>query len=84
MKRKSKRTEIISETSSVLYLKTADVGTHSAWCPQCNAVVAWLDPAALDVLKDKDGSRVAAIHKTPFAICSRSLLREIEMENSNE
>jgi hypothetical protein len=77
MQTKKKRTETISETETILFIKKTLPDQRGRWCPQCQSEVLWIGPAALHLLGIMIPPESDAIHKSRGDFCSRSLINEI-------
>ena len=80
MQTKRKRTEIISETATLLIVKKTTSGYSAGWCSECDAEVLWIAPAAFDLFGISNLSGNGVIHKSGAEICSRSLIEEAKKE----
>jgi hypothetical protein len=78
MQTKKKRTETISETETILFVKNPAADACVLWCPQCGSEVLWIGPAALPLLGITRALDGDAIHKNGGDVCSRSLIKEFE------
>lgn len=77
MQTKKKRTETISETETILFIKKTLPNTGVRWCPECESDVLWIGPAALYLLGITSPPDNDAIHKSGDIFCSRSLIQKI-------
>jgi len=77
MQTKKKRTETISETETILFIKKILVDNGVRWCPQCQSEVLWIERAALHLLGIMTPPDDEEIHKSRSEFCSRSLINEI-------
>jgi hypothetical protein len=77
MQTKKKRTETISETKTVLFIKKTATDMCVGWCPQCRSDVLWIGPAALYLLGMVMPPVNDAIHTSGGELCSRSLITEL-------
>jgi len=78
MQTRKKRTEIVSETRTLLILKKTTNGIQADWCEQCGAEVFWIAPTEISLLGISQLPESGAIHKKGGRVCSRSLIEEIK------
>ena len=89
METKKKRTEIFSETTTLLILKNSESGTRQNRCEECAAEVIWFTPRPAAVLVGLSPRSIYRLLETGAIhfieangdepqICSRSLLKIIE------
>ena len=76
MQTKRKRTETISETATLLFVKTTTAGPRAGWCAHCDADVVWIAHDALDLLGIPHLPENGSIHASGSEICLRSLIKE--------
>jgi hypothetical protein len=80
MKTAKKRTEIVSETTTLLILKNSAHSTRQSWCEQCEQEVIWIAPTEIGLFGISDLSEIGAVHTNGIEICSRSLVEQIKKE----
>jgi hypothetical protein len=79
MKTKRKRIETISETTTLLLLKTSNHSTRQGWCGQCQADVFLISPAEINLFGIYERPS-EAVHRIGNLLCSRSLIEEFVKE----
>lgn len=77
---KKTRTEITSETSTLLVLKGHYAALLSDWCEQCSIEVLWLTPDVLRRMGVLDLTEIDQVHTRGDEVCSRSLIARIKKE----
>lgn len=78
MQTKRKRTEIVSETTTLIILKNSSVGARQSWCGHCAAEVFWIAPKEINLFGVSDLPESGAFHTNGDFICSRSLIEEVK------
>lgn len=78
MQTKKKRIEIISETTTLLFLKNSNAGAQQSWCDQCAAEVLWIARAEINLFGISNLPKSDAIHTKGDFLCSLSLIEEIK------
>lgn len=77
MRTKKKRTEIISETTTLLILKNSKGGERQSRCEQCAAEVFWIALSEIELF-GVSGLPSEAVHTYGKFVCSRSLIEEVK------
>lgn len=70
-----KKTQTVTETTTLLCLKIKPKETGRDWCPECAAEVVWLTPsAAIELSGISELPKECMVHTNGNRICLRSLL----------
>ena len=83
METAKKRTETISETTTLLILKKTVSDMVPDWCKKCAAEVFWIAPSEIGLLGVSRLPDSKKIHRNGERICLRSLIedvKEVKME----
>lgn len=78
MQTKRKRTETISETATVVFVKNANTGVRTGWCIECGADVLWIAIRALGLFGITGLPVSSTLHPHGDEICSRALIKKIK------
>ncbi len=78
MRTKRKRTEIVSETKTLIILKNSSVGARQSWCVHCAAEVFWIVRAEINLFGIFNLPKSGEFHTNGDLICSRSLIEEVK------
>ena len=77
MRTKRRRTEIVTETETLLILKKKLPGIRQGRCVRCNADVVWIARDATALVGIFDLTESNSTHSNGDYLCSRSLIEEI-------
>ena len=81
MQTRKKRTETISETTTLLIMKNSTAeASVVGWCEQCCAEVLWIASEALTLFGISGTIKRGGMHIRGGSICSRSLIEEVKKE----
>ena len=78
METAKKRTETISETTTLLILKKTVSNMQPDWCEKCAAEVFWIAPTEISLLGVSRLPDSKEIHRNGEQICLRSLIKEVK------
>ena len=81
MQTRRKRTETVSETTTLLFLKKTVKQMQTDWCNKCAAEVFWIEAAEISLLGISDmPDSTAKMHINGGRFCLRSLIQEVKKE----
>ena len=84
MQTRKRRTETISETNTLVILRSIGNGQGSSWCSDCSADVHWITPDALTLFGITELPTGKTMHKRGEDVCSRSLVQTLDTGENYE